>query len=141
MTSKGEPFAVWNTLHDGTIDAISGVVPGDVLMTIGIEYLCRVLPTAAVQLNLHLRSCTLLRYAPFLGVPMEGVEALAGQGIEILSAACPARVVEIACASGHLSLEYEEVVIQLVEGRIISQEELESAAERYWREWERENRS
>src|SRR5688572_22309529 len=140
VKSSGEMHAVWNSLHDGTIDGISGMVPGDVFVTIGIAYLCRMLPTSADQLKVCLRRCTLLRYEPFEGTPVEGVEAMAGQDIEVLSAERPARVVEVACVSGILKLEYEGVEIQLVEGRTVSQEELEHAAERYWTEWEEKNR-
>jgi len=141
MKSSEEACALWNTLHDGTIDAISGAVPGEVDMTIGIAYLCRELPTAADQLKVYLHSCTLLRYEPwFEESPMEGVEALVGQDIEVLSAKRPARVIEVECACGFLKLEYENVEVRLVEGRIISQEELENAAERYWTKWEERHR-
>jgi hypothetical protein len=140
MKSSGQAHDLWNVLHDGGIDSISGAVPGEVAMMIGIGYLCGKLPTAAGQLKLILRGCTLLRYEPFEGDAVEGVAAIAAKDIEILSAEQPARVVEVMCVSGILKLEYESVEIQLVEGGLISQAQVKDAAERYWKEWGKKNR-
>lgn len=140
MESPGDLFAVWNTLHDGVIDAVSGDVPGDLVITIGISYLCRVLPTQADQLRVTLRNCTMVRYEPFDEPPVHGTESLASLNIEVLSARRSGRAVEVVCTAGLLQLEYESVEVQLGEGATISQDHLEVAAERYWREWEKKTR-
>ena len=128
--------AVWNTLHDGSIESVGGAVPGDVHVRVEIVYLCGKLPTAASHVIIHLRSCRQFEYHPWAADPVTDLAAIVLADLEILSAEEVNGAVSVACGSGFLQLAYDRVDIALAEGQLISQTELEAAAERYWTEWE-----
>ncbi len=129
-------YAVWNTLHDGSIEAIDGSVPGDVHVRVAIEYLCEKLPTAASHVVVHLRGCRRFEYRPFEGDAVSDLSAIASADVQVLSAKDADGIVSVVCANGFLELVYDRTDISLAEGRAISQAELEAAAKRYWTEWE-----
>ena len=128
--------AVWNTLHDGSIESVGGSVPGDVHVRVEIVYLCGKLPTAASHVIIHLRGCRQFEYHPWAADPVTDLAAIVLADLEILSAEEVNGAVSVACGSGFLQLAYDRVDIALAEGQLISQTELEAAAERYWTEWE-----
>lgn len=129
-------YAVWNILHDGSIESISGSVPGDVHVRVGIAYLCTQLPTAAAHVMVHLRGCRRFEYHPFEGAVLTNLSAIAAADVEVLSAEEEDGAISVVCVGGFLKLVYERVELGLAEGRPISQAELEAAADRYWTEWE-----
>jgi hypothetical protein len=135
VARAGEKWAIWNTLHDGEIVSATGCVPGDVVMEVEVGYLCKMLATASDRLSVRLVGCRSLRIEPHGGEPSSDPQHLAGH--TILSAGGSARgTVSIECVSGSVQLEYVEVTTRLAEGAVITQTELEAAAERYWTEWE-----
>ncbi|HWE95317.1 MAG TPA: hypothetical protein VG269_15225 [Tepidisphaeraceae bacterium] len=129
-------YAVWNTLHDGSIESVGGSVPGDVYVRVGIAYLCGKLPTAATHVVVHLRGCRQFEYRPFEGDAVADLSAIASADVEILSAVEGGGNISVACVGGFLQLSYDRVDITLAEGQTISQAELEAGADRYWAEWE-----
>lgn len=129
-------YAVWNTLHDGSIESIGGSAPGDVCVRVGIAYLCGKLPTAATYVIVHLRGCRQFEYRPCEGDAVTDPAAIVAADLEVLSAEEVNGAVSIACGSGFLQLAYDRVDIALAEGQMISQPELEAAADRYWTEWQ-----
>lgn len=129
-------YAVWNTLHDGSIESIGGVVPGDVAIQVGIAYLCEKLPTTANYLVVHLRGCTRFEYQPFDGETDSDLAHIVASDVEILSAKEVQGLVSVVCVNGFLKLAYNRTEISLAEGTVVSQSELEAAAKRYWTEWE-----
>jgi hypothetical protein len=133
-------FAVWNTLHDGSIESVDGSVPGDLHVHVGIEYLCEKLPTAASYVVVHLRGCRQFEYRSFEGDAINDLLEIAAVDLEVLSANEVNGSVFVCCASGSLNLVYDRADISLAEGRAISQAELEAAAHRYWTEWEEKAR-
>lgn len=128
--------AVWNTLHDGSIESIGGAVPGDVHVRVGIGYLCEKLPTGADHVVVGLRSCRQFEYQPFEGDAITELSEIAAANVEVLSAEEVDGTVSVACVGGFLKLVYDRIDLSLAEGRTISQAELEAAADRYWTEWE-----
>ena len=134
--------AVWNILHDGTIDAVRGEVPGDVELSISISYLCGMLPTNSDHLLVKLSQCTLARMELFSGATRQGLVAFGDGDTEILSAKAINDAVEVCCRDGMLTLHYGSVAVRLAEGTTVTLTELAAAAERYWSEWaERGRRS
>lgn len=127
--------AVWNTLHDGTIERLQGSVPGDLTLTVGIAYLCGKLPTTSQHLVVRLRGCARFDYAPFHGEPVINLAELAALQIEVLSARRVHGFISVCCTAGFLTLAYESVEVSLAEGTRVSQVELEAAADRYWTDW------
>ena len=132
-------YAVWNALHDGGIESVHGKIPGDVSVTIDIGYLCGKLPTSAKQLVVHLLQCSRFEFQPFEGDRVVDLEAMGARDIEILSADLEDNLVTVCCTDGTLRLAYENVEIRLVEGIVVTQAELEAAADRYWAEWSLKN--
>jgi hypothetical protein len=129
-------YAIWNTLHDGSIDSIDGVVPGDVHVCVGIAYLTKMLPTAADYVVVHLRGCRQFEYRPFDEAVVSELPEIAAADVEVLSGEEVCGSVSVVCVAGYLKLAYDRVDLSLVEGRVITQAELEGAADRYWTKWE-----
>lgn len=132
--------AFWNIIHDGGIEAINGHVPGDVVLTIGIGYLCGHLPTAGDTLVATLRGCRLLAYAPFGQPVVTDLQRIAEHGVEVLSAAARGDRISVCCVNGRLDVEYDAVDVRTVEGNSVSQTELEAAANRSVAQWLERNR-
>jgi len=128
-------YAFWNTLHDGTIDTISGRIPGDITLTVGIEYLCAKLPTSAKSLHVTLLGCDLFQYSAYGEKASDDLSRIASVEPEVLSAVAQANYVEVCCVAGTLKAAYRAVELRLIEGQLISQAELEAAAVLYWSEW------
>jgi hypothetical protein len=133
-------FAFWNTLHDGGIDAIRGSVPGDLTLTVGIEYLCDLLPTPEASIQVDLLGCTTLAFTPYDERPIVDPQAIAALELEILSAGPGDGTIEVCCVSGTLTAVYRAVEMRTAEGNPITQSELEAVAHRYWSEWKARNR-
>ncbi len=127
--------ALWNILHDGGIDAARGDIPGDVELTIGISYLCDMLPTKSDHLLVTLSQCTLARMDLFTGGTRHGLVAFGDGQAEILSAKAINDTIEVCCRHGMLTLQYRGASVRLAEGPTITLPELAAAAERYWSEW------
>ena len=122
-------------MHDAGIDTIGGKVPGDISLTIGIEYICDYLPTASKTLLASLRSCSLFRYTPYDLPAQTDLQSIALNDIEILSAVDRGDYIRVCCTNGTLEVAYDAVEVQLVEGTVISQLELETAANRSVAKW------
>ena len=133
-------YAVWNTLHDGSIESISGQLPGDISVRVDISYLCAKLPTSADYIIVCLRGCRLFEFHPYEGDAIRDLRELEALCIEVLSARIKKDTLSVVCTDGFLKLAYERAEISLAEGTHISQAELFSAAERYWAEWSNQNR-
>ena len=130
----------WSVMHDGTIEGIAGQVPGDIVLTIGIEYLCEQLLTTSDTLSVILRGCRLLAYTPFDEATITDLQRIAEHEVEILSAVARADGISVCCTNGSLDLEYASVEVRTIEGVPVSQGDLEAAANRAVSEWLRRNR-
>ena len=130
----------WGIIHDGAIEAINGHVPGDVGLTIGIEYLCEHLPTAGATLKATLRGCRLLAYTPFGESTITDLQRIAEHEVEVLSGAAQGDRIAVCCVNGTLDVAYDAVEVRTVEGNSVSQAELEAAANRSVAEWLEKNR-
>ena len=133
--------AFWNIIHDGGINAIDGCVPGDLTLAIGIQYMCDQLPTAADSLVAVLRGCRRFEYTPFGKPAISDLHQIAAASIEVLSAKECEGEIEVCCVNGMLRLAYGKVEVRLKEGPLVSQAELEAAANRSVAEWLEANKS
>ena len=136
-------LALWNVLHDGRVIAVEGAIPGDLRLSVQIPYLCGHLPTRATYVTIALSGCKLFEYMPYEYPLVAEPDAIATRGLELLSAWLAADgCVRVECADGgaggQLYLRYTSAQAITAEGRLISQMELESAAERYWSQWQQE---
>lgn len=133
--------ATWNVLHDGRLIAAAGSVPGDVKLSIEIEYLCRHLPTQSRHLFVRLNGCERLEFQPYEQPPISKLAVITAFGLELLSAEIAGEFMNIDCADGsyggNLLLRYVSAELSTAEGQPLSQSDVESAAERYWSEWQK----
>jgi hypothetical protein len=137
--------AVWSTLHDGCMVAIEGTVPGDLRITVEIQYLCRYLPTESECIIVTLEDCTRFEYRPYEYPRTNDLNEIAALELEIIGARVAGDGVAVDCGhrshGGELTVNYKRTRCSTTEGRVISQAELESAAERYWTDWEAKNKA
>jgi hypothetical protein len=120
----------WNIIHDGRIEAIAGQVPGNIVLTIGLEYLCKHLPAEGDTLHATLRDCQLLAYTPFDGSTVTDLQRIAELKVEVLSAVAQVDGVSVCCVNGRLDAAYASVEVRTVDGKLVSQADLEAAGNR-----------
>lgn len=138
-------FDFWNTLHDGSIERVTGSVPGDLVLRVGIKYLTDVLPTVEDFLWVHLLGCTRFEMRTFDGDPVESLSEFPEEEVaEIQNVQEVDGVVKVCSCGrstgGFIHCVYRDAEIRLAEGRLLPQAELEAAAEEYWERWARRGR-
>jgi hypothetical protein len=135
---------IWNVLHDGTIVAVAGEVPGELTLEIEADYLRRRFADQGRRFVLTLRDCTHLIFKPWdeSQRAVTRLEDLAALSLWILSADKVDGRCAVHCSRGHsdagggvLEVVAEDAVLTLDAGRIVSKEEIEAVAEKYWTEW------
>jgi hypothetical protein len=133
---------VWGALHDGTIEAVHGAVPGDVTLKVDLECVLEHLPTKASYLLVCLQECSLFRFRSFKDESRSTADLrkIAAEQLEILSASNADGCVSVLCESGELLAAYVAVELALAEGTRISLEDLNEAAQRSVDQWARRNR-
>jgi len=128
---------ICNLLHDGSIDQAVGAVPGDVQLSISIDYLRRRFPEVSEHVVLTLHECTCLAYDPD-DPPgsLTDLQAIATAKPQILKAEDWTDPNKVYCVSGTLRVFASAFSLALDNGRIITFEELASVSEAYWREFD-----
>ena len=130
--------SLWNLLHDATLAAVEGSVPGDLLLTIECDYIREMLPRTGAGFVVRLCGCSFFEFEPYDQPPYADLPAIGQLELEILSAEA-GNPLAICCTGGTLRLRYESAEIALDSGKAISLGELDRAAARYWRQWEQRN--
>lgn len=121
----------WHCLHDGTISAATGSVPGDVEFTIDCDCIREELHQSPGLLRLRITKCTLFEIAPYeTDRAFNGFEALNSGEFDILDAETEKDVVKVSNATSMMKLCYESEVLMLDDGTIISLNDLIDAANR-----------
>jgi hypothetical protein len=124
----------WNTLHDGSIVSWQGTVPGDLRFVIELEYVREQFSDPGRTFTLTVTGCEFLKFKSFrTDLTQNGVDALKGQNLEILSAeilsARPAgQLLEIMTSDGIIGIRYLTEELALDGGRRVSLIELQTAA-------------
>lgn len=122
---------VWGLLHDGTIEAVSGSVPGDVTLSVDLECVCDHLPSASSWLLVNLHDCTHLGFRRHSDqTATSDLGAIAAMQLELLGAEMRGDFIEAHCESGTLIAKYAGADIQLAEGERLTVSELRRAAEK-----------
>jgi hypothetical protein len=125
---------IWNILHDGPITNISGAVPGDVRLSIDIDYLRRLFPGGGDSFGLCLRGCRLLEmtiWASDSRVTNDFAEILDALPT-ILSTDSTDVPVRVFTTTGELSLDFDEFNLELDDGTPVSFDSICAACENYW---------
>ena len=131
--------ASWNVFHDGLLIHTCGCIPGDLEMIVEIAYLCRYLPTQSDKLHIKLLDCQRFEYHPYQQAPTANATSFAALHLKLLSAGFENGCISIDCSDGgyggKLVIQYRAASTTTVEGQLLKQTELESAAGRYWSDW------
>lgn len=132
-------FEVWNILHDGSIDIISGTLP-ELTITVSIQYLRHMFGKDGESIIVKISGCKLIEFESWAtGEKYKDLNEIESLEPEILSASEKDDTVSIICVDGILSMNYEDVSCKLDNGKEITFSDLKSACEKYWKEWERKN--
>jgi hypothetical protein len=134
MNRMSRKTEIWNILHDGPISAVSGAVPGDVKLTIGIEYLRKLFPGDGDSFGLWLRGCRLFEmelWETESRFTADFAEISAAQPT-ILSADHTDTPVMVWTTIGGLRLDFDEWQLELEDSTPVSFDEISAACESYW---------
>ena len=129
---------VWDVLHDGSITAVCGAIPGTVRVEVSIDYLRERFPEPGKAILVLLSGCTRFAYREFEdSMFTTDLPAIARLKPEILSAKTSGTLSEIDCVKGVLEVAASDCTLALDGGRAITLDELLSVAEAYWTEWDK----
>lgn len=133
---------IWNVLHDGYVLGVSGAVPGDVRLSVRIDYLRSRFRDPGNRILLTLHGCIALDYQSYENdAALTDFDAIAKAEPEILNAKdwTDASVVE--CANGTIRVTATGFSLELDSGRAITFDELCSVAEAYWKAFEERSKN
>jgi hypothetical protein len=127
---------IWNVLHDGSIIAVSGEVPGTVRLGVSINYLRERFTDSGKTIQVTLTGCTRFAYRDFGEQEFTtGLSAVADFKPEVLSAELHDGLCKIDCVSGVLEVVAVGGSLALDSGRAITLQELIAVADAYWTEF------
>lgn len=151
---KKQDNELWDILHDGVIADISGTIPGELKLSIRIDYLARLFQADEETIDVKLRNCTYFAFCPndfgtqrmtvfsqllraeldIMGSWPEDAE-LSEYGICLLEH--EADMLIISCCSeapscGALITRYEDFSLSLGNGAPIDFSSLGEKCEQYW---------
>ena len=135
---------IWNVLHDATLIAAAGSIPGTVALTLECDYLRKRFPVRGEHFVLILEGCSRFQFRPWdeqLPV-VSNLAAIAAERLWILSADQRDEHCQIHCqltgkrsGGGSLEIAAQSATLRLDSGATIEMAEIASVAESYWREW------
>ena len=122
---------LWDILHDGVIEGVDGNVPGDLTLTVEIEYLRELFSDGGKNFIVKLIGCDTLTYQP--DGPSELLDSLASEIPEgIHSGEADGDLVRVYCMNGVLSIRYRDFSLMLDNGQPITLAELGEKSQEYW---------
>lgn len=131
---------IWNYLHDGSIDSVSGSLP-EITITVGIQYLRDMFPHEGASIVLKLKGCDLFRYRLWdADESIHDIESIVGLSPEILSADENDDLVCVTCVEGQLHLNYNTIAFELDNGKSVSITDIKNASFKYWDVWEKKHK-
>lgn len=126
--------ALWNILHDGSINQIRGSVPGELTIQVDIQYLCEELAAERDEIVIHLANCR--RFAMNVWAEKQWTEHLqeiAALDPEILGTDSDDVPVQLITTLGELIMDFDSFSITINNGVTLTFEQLSQACENYWR--------
>ena len=127
---------IWNVLHDGSIVAVSGRIPGEIRLSISIDYLRERFADPGKLIFVTLANCTHISFTPFGAAnPILDTTEIVSAEPEILSAKFGNGRSVICCVSGILEVEAKDGDLALDSGHSITLQTLIDVSDAYWTEW------
>ncbi len=134
-----EAEAIWNLLHDGSVEAISSV-DKRVTFRVNISYLRDLFSPPGDGFDVQLSECAgfeFERWGVDDGVVSHDLQALAELEPEVLSADITEHgLVQVLWNGGVFRLSYSGVSLRLDTGEVLSITQLTQAAAAYWQRFE-----
>jgi hypothetical protein len=130
--------ALFNTLHDGKLVAIQGMVSGDIELSIVCNYLRERIHVPGTTFLVKLRKCRRFEFnTDHDEFPKNAdLREIGNKGLDILSSEEVGGLVVVYCGNGELLMDFESASVWLNEKTEISFNDLERVAESYWADWE-----
>jgi len=134
---------IWSIFHDGVIAQVDGSVPGDITVTVDIEYLRQMFSENGSSIIVTLSACSIFKYQPFEPAEMlTSLSEINERRPEILYAKVVENdVIRIECVEGTLWLKYQAHSLSLDDGQSITLDELSEQCDKYWTDWEAKSES
>lgn len=124
---------LFTALHDGTITAVSGQVPGTIILIVDIEYLRERFTDHGEEIRIILEECTLFEFLLYESdIRIRDLAEVARREYSIINANNNDGVCHVHCDDGTLLLASRDYSIELDSGRILSLDELLGEANAYW---------
>ena len=122
---------LWDILHDGIIEAVEGSVPGDLTLTVRIDYLRELFSDGGKSIIVKLVGCDTLTYQP--DGSDELLDSLGPELPEgILSGEEDGDLIRVYCMNGVLSIRYHGFSLALDNDQPITSAELGERSREYW---------
>jgi len=131
----------WNVLHDGTVVAVAGRVPGDLRIDVEADYLRSRFTDHGSRFVITLQDCRTFEFHrwPAPGQPVTDLHEIAALQLWILSADVAENVCIVHCTQGDnggtLRVSARDAALALDSGRVLTLEEISSVANAYWAEF------
>lgn len=133
---------LWSALHDGEIVAAEGQVPGDVTLTVKIDYIRRLFSPDGDSIVVRLLGCSRCEFRPYSASDcLVALDAIVAAQPWIVHAEKEERGLSIVCAQGTLCLAYEGRELSLDDGSAITLADLTRKAKQYWDAWAAKHQS
>ena len=126
---------VWELLHDGGVEHITGTIPGIVSIGISIRYLRQQFPGEGTGFRIELFDCRRLVYQEYDSQAVINFDAIVALEPEIVGVGNETGFVVVNCVMGTLEIDYGAASIYLDSGEPVTIDELTAASKAYWDDW------
>lgn len=133
-----ENIEIWEFLHDGSLEQVDGIVPGDISLHISIPYLREAFQPRGDGFVLKLAGCTCFELVGDDGAVSKDLDEIAGHSVEILSVENESPLA-LSTTFGTLHMAYRDLAMFLDTGEQITGPMLDKASADYWDTWSRQH--
>jgi hypothetical protein len=127
---------VWGYFHDGTIERIEELGPGELILSLSALYLREMFPGTGSSFILSLSKCNLFQYQAYEQPPTQDIGEIEEQQLELLYIVSTDPLV-LGCSTGTLTISYQQLSLTLDTGEPIDLEQLQEASKKYWEQWQK----
>lgn len=130
----------WNDFHDGGLESIDGVFPGDVTLGISVRYLREQFGGEGIGFVVKLADCSRFEYQEFGGDTVaDPAQIIRMGGLEIYGLISDGELVVVDCVDGTLTMSYASANLFLDSGEPVSAAAVAAASTAYWDAFSKRN--